>query len=56
LVEPFVGGANVIDKVQGKRIGGDKNEYVIALFKALQNGWIPPKNVSEEECEKFKNV
>ncbi len=24
-VEPFVGGANTIDKVDGKRIGNDKN-------------------------------
>lgn len=54
-VEPFVGGANVIDKVQGERIGGDKNEYVIALFKALQSGWIPPKNVSENEYNHIKN-
>ena len=31
-VEPFVGGANMIDKVQGKRIGADLNEYVIAYL------------------------
>lgn len=31
-VEPFVGGANMIDKVKGKRIGADLNEY---LIKAL---------------------
>lgn len=45
-VEPFVGGANVIDKVQGNRIGNDNQEYVIALYKALQNGYIPPKEVT----------
>ena len=28
-VEPFVGGGNMIDKVQGKRIGADINHYVI---------------------------
>jgi len=54
-VEPFVGGANVIDKVQGKRIGGDKNEYIIALFKALISGWLPPKYVSENEYNDIKN-
>ncbi len=47
-VEPFVGGANVIDKVQGKRIGNDNQEYVIALYKALQNGYIPPKEVTSD--------
>ena len=39
-IEPFVGGANVIDKVKCKnRIGCDKNKYLIALWKALQNGF-----------------
>ena len=47
-VEPFVGGANVIDKVQGDRIGNDNQEYVIALYQALQNGYIPPKEVSSD--------
>jgi len=47
-VEPFVGGANVIDKVQGKRMGNDNQEYVIALYKALQNGYIPPKEVTSD--------
>lgn len=37
-VEPFVGGANMIDKVGGLRIGADINPYLIELFKGLQNG------------------
>jgi DNA adenine methylase len=47
-VEPFVGGANVIDKVGGVRIGNDNQQYVIALYKALQNGWKPPIEVSSD--------
>ena len=47
-VEPFVGGANIIDKVQGNRIGNDNQEYVIALYKALQNGYVPPKEVTSD--------
>lgn len=35
-VEPFVGGANMIDKVSGNRIGSDSNKYVIALLKEMQ--------------------
>lgn len=54
-VEPFVGGANMIDKVDGKRIGSDINNYLIALFKALQNGWMPPKEVTEEEYKNIKD-
>lgn len=33
-VEPFVGGANIIDKIHcEKRIGADINEYLIALYQ-----------------------
>ncbi len=48
-VEPFVGGANLIDKVEGLRIGADSNEYVIELLKSLQDGWTPPDRISREE-------
>lgn len=53
-VEPFVGGANVIDKVGGKRIGADNNKYLIALFKELQKGYKPPIGISKEEALKVK--
>jgi len=53
-VEPFVGGFNMIDKVSGNRIGSDINYYLIALFKALQNGWLPPKNISEDEYNEIR--
>jgi DNA adenine methylase len=48
-VEPFVGGANIIDKVEGNRIGGDSNEYLIEMWKALQNGWVPKDNYIKED-------
>jgi DNA adenine methylase len=35
-VEPFVGGGNMIDKVNGPRIGSDLNPYLIALFQEMQ--------------------
>lgn len=47
-VEPFVGGANMIDKVKGNRIGADKNDYLIHLFNSLQKGYEPPKEVSKD--------
>lgn len=53
-VEPFVGGANMIDKVDGDRIGADFNEYVISLFTGIQNGFIPPNEVSEEEYKQAR--
>lgn len=38
-LEPFCGGANVIDKIQCSiKIGSDKNKYLIALLKRVQSG------------------
>ncbi len=45
-VEPFVGGANMIEKVDGIRIGNDNHKHLIALLTAVRDGWIPPVNVS----------
>jgi len=36
-VEPFVGGANIIDKVEGNRIGADINNYVIDALIAIRD-------------------
>lgn len=47
-VEPFVGGANIIDKVTGDRLGGDINKYLISLLCAARDGYIPPCDVSRE--------
>jgi len=54
-VEPFVGGCNSIDKVTGNRIGADINEYLIAMWLALQNGWQPPKTLSFDQYKDIKN-
>lgn len=57
-VEPFVGGANMIDKVDPmvapKRFGCDVHEYLIALWEAVSKGWVPPENVSEDEYKRVK--
>jgi len=54
-VEPFVGGANMIDKVTGPRIGNDSNKYVIALLKELQTQ-IPfnPPHINEQDYTTIK--
>lgn len=48
-VEPFVGGANMIDKVGGNRMGSDIHPHLIVLLDAVSNGWIPPSFVSEAQ-------
>lgn len=46
-VEPFVGGANMIDKVDGLRWGNELFKPQAELLIALGNGWIPPLDVDE---------
>jgi len=53
-VEPFVGGANLIDKVDGNRIDSDFNTYLIDFWKAIQSGWLPPDNITLEEYYNIK--
>lgn len=53
-VEPFVGGANMIDKVDGNRIGADLNAPLVACLDALSKGWLPPQVVTEEFFLKVK--
>lgn len=50
-VEPFCGGCNMIDKVQGNRIANDSNPYLIAMFKALTTGWDPPITIPADRYE-----
>lgn len=56
-VEPFVGGANMIDKVDGWRIGADSNNYLIALLRHCQLGlsYDLPSTISEDEYNHIKN-
>lgn len=48
-LEPFVGGANIIDKVKCQnRYGGDISEYLIELYKNLDKVSTLPREVSKE--------
>lgn len=48
-IEPFVGGANVIDKITCKhRVGFDINEYLTALLQYVQIGGVLPSEISRE--------
>ena len=59
-IEPFVGGANIIDKILCEnKIGGDNQEVLIALLKHVQNGGKLPTEVSKElydDVRKNKNT
>lgn len=55
-VEPFCGGCNLIDKVpQGiGRIASDIHTPLISLLKALQEGWLPPEVITEEDYKQAR--
>lgn len=43
-IEPFVGGANMIQNINcNRKIGLDSNIYLIAMWNALLSGWSPQK-------------
>jgi DNA adenine methylase len=52
--EPFVGGAWILGEMGGNRIASDGNDSLIAMYKSLQNGWIPPDYVSENLYKEVK--
>ena len=59
-VEPFVGGANVIDSVTGNRIGADSNKAVILALQMIRdNTYLIPKDnkqFTEEDYQTAKKV
>lgn len=54
-VEPFGGGANVIDKVKGRRIYSDINPFLVSCFRGLTSGWVPPCEISRELYNDLRN-
>lgn len=55
-IEPFVGGANMIDKIKHhNKIGSDLHKELIALLKYTRdNSSVMPFTISEEEYKKVK--
>jgi DNA adenine methylase len=55
-IEPFVGGFNSMVQVSGPlRWANDNHYYLIRFFRALQAGWQPPKDLSEEMYREIRN-
>lgn len=56
-IEPFCGGANILSIMAPhfpKVLAADLHPDLILMWQALQEGWIPPENVSEEEYETLR--
>ena len=55
FIEPFVGAAWIVRDIRSKnRTASDTNPYMIAMYKALQNGWVPPSHFNQSEYENLK--
>lgn len=58
-IEPFVGGCNLMDKVDwNNKVGYDNNHYVIGLWNAMRMGLLCniPKEISEREYNEMKEI
>lgn len=56
-VEPFVGGANMIDKVEGKRIGADSHAHLIEALKLIRdNPRSIPDLITEDDYARAKET
>ena len=51
----FVGGGNILDKVDGKRVANDNNKYLIALFKEMQKEDFKMPFIGEVEYKNIQN-
>lgn len=56
-IEPFVGGANIIDKIEcDNKIGSDTNKYLIALLNQLKKDpSLFPEEFSREHYQDVKD-
>ena len=57
FVDLFCGSCNIISKIDTDRlrIANDKHKYLISMWKALQDGWQMPDNISEEEYKYIRD-
>lgn len=51
--EPFVGGAWILQEMDGIRFASDVNQYLITMYQHIQKGWIPPDEVTKETYDHY---
>lgn len=58
LVEPFVGGFNIVPALHTRRevICSDVHEGLICMYRAIVSGWRPPTEISEERYHALKEA
>lgn len=56
FVDLFCGGCSVAQEVNGKVIANDKNKYLIAMFKGIQEDRKRPYEITKDLYDKARNV
>ena len=57
FVDLFCGSCNIISAIKApNRIANDLHKELIALHKAVQQGWVPPSVVTEEDYKQAKQA
>lgn len=56
LIDCTVGGGNFLDKIPPhiERYGVDVNTYLIEMWKAVSNGWLPPEVITEDDYNYYR--
>ena len=54
-VEPFCGGLNTLDKVDGKVIASDNNKYLIEMWKGLKKNLPRPYTITKSLYSRARN-
>lgn len=54
FVEPFCGACWITQGMSGARYASDANQALVTLHKAIQQGWIPPTDITQEVYDSYK--
>ena len=55
--EPFIGGGSIFSGVNAQvKIGSDYCEALMTMWRALQEGWEPPLNITEDDYRKLQKT
>lgn len=56
FLDMFCGSCNVVSKIRGGRvrIANDKHEYLISMWKGVQEGYTLPDNITKEQYEAIR--
>ena len=53
--EPFLGGASVFARVKARvKYGSDVNPWLMCMWQAVADGWVPPSTVTVEDYARLK--